>query len=158
MDWRKRWILGKTRGLVLNVGCGHLKVDGVNLDVNMAVNPDVTADFHNLPFREKIFDHVVCFDVLEHSDEPRRLVNEVERVGKNIVFEVLDFDKARENWMQDPSHMFYVNKKILKKFLRSYMVFSVGKMLFALKGITIRFPTLNFLFWKLREKLRRKYV
>lgn len=146
---RKHWILSKLDGSILNIGCGNLKIDGVNLDHDINVEPDVLSDFHNLPFRDKVFDYVVAFDVLEHTCIPEKLIREVERVSrKGYVVEVLDFDKCRENWVEDFTHKYYINQDVFKKLFPNHQIFEISRMLFALKGLRIRFPYLNYLLWK----------
>lgn len=146
---RKLWVLSKLNGLLLNVGCGNLGVDGVNLDYNINMKPDILADFRWLPFRDESFDYVVTFDVIEHTHTPDKLIKEIERVsGKGYVIETLDFDKCPGNWKADPTHKFYVNKEVFKRLFPNHQVFEIRRMLFALKGLKIRFPYLNYLLWK----------
>ena len=147
---RKYWILSKLNGWILNVGCGNLKIDGVNLDHNINVKPDILADFHSLPFRDKAFDYAVAFDILEHSHKPSELIKEMERVSKKQVIEVLDFDKCPGNWAADSDHKYYINRRILEELLPDYQIFEVRRMLFGLKGFRVRFPYLNFLWWRVR--------
>lgn len=44
--------------------------------------PFVLCDIHALPFRDKVFDYVVCSHLLEHVEDPRKAVGELTRVGK----------------------------------------------------------------------------
>ncbi|MCD6592975.1 methyltransferase domain-containing protein [Candidatus Bathyarchaeota archaeon] len=147
--------MSRIDGKILNVGCGELKVNGVNLDLNRECKPDIVADFHYLPFKDKAFDYAILFDVIEHTQTPLALINESERVSKNVIVEVLDFDEARENWVADAQHKFYINEEILKKLLPNYHIFKLGKMLFASK-IRITLPKIRFLMWKALWKLTRK--
>ncbi|MGN6565628.1 MAG: methyltransferase domain-containing protein [Thermomicrobiales bacterium] len=76
---------------------GNLKID----------RPLVVADAHQLPFKDKSFDYVVCYHILEHMDDPAQFIREITRVGKR-------------GWIQSPSeiaeklfhwpfHRWYVN-------------------------------------------------
>jgi SAM-dependent methyltransferase len=60
---------------VLEIGIGngivsdYLKKRGLNLttlDVNEKLHPDIVGNILNLPFPEKTFDVVTCFEMLEH--------------------------------------------------------------------------------------------
>jgi SAM-dependent methyltransferase len=86
------------RGRLLDVGCGDKPYEhffrphvteyiGVERDVTFAATraasrqrPDVTYDGHTLPFREASFDTVLSVQVLEHTPEPQRLLDEMARV------------------------------------------------------------------------------
>lgn len=69
--------------------------------------PLIVADAHHLPFKDKSFDYIVCFHILEHMDDPAQFIREITRVGKR-------------GWIQSPSevaeklfhwsfHRWYVN-------------------------------------------------
>ena len=58
----------------------RIKVENVSL---------VRADIHHLPFREGIFDGILCVSVLDHSGDPKRAVVEARRImveGGALVF------------------------------------------------------------------------
>ncbi len=44
--------------------------------------PLISADIHQLPFRDKSFDFVYCAHILEHVDDPVKACAEIMRVGK----------------------------------------------------------------------------
>jgi SAM-dependent methyltransferase len=59
--------------------------------------PTVFADACHMPFRDKAFDYIIAFHVLEHMRDPAAFLNELMRVGKagyietpNVMFERLD--------------------------------------------------------------------
>ena len=64
----------------LNVGCGFTSFAGVNVDVDRSVLPDLVCDGMYLPFKDKAFERVFCFQVIEHVVDPFRLVRECLRV------------------------------------------------------------------------------
>ena len=138
-DYRKNLlILLFNRGKVLNLGCGNLKISGaVNLDINPEFRPEIVWDLENLPlpFKEKEFDVVFGFDIIEHVSNPKGLIVEVERVGKRSVWFCLDFDKARENWEADKTHVSYINEKIWKELFPrdKYWSFKISDALVAVK-------------------------
>jgi SAM-dependent methyltransferase len=48
----------------------------------IADRPTVLADACSMPFRDKSFDYVLAFHVLEHMHDPARFLRELQRVGK----------------------------------------------------------------------------
>lgn len=52
------------------------------LDVDASKNPDVVGDAHILPFKDESFEMVVCSEMLEHADDPRKVIAEIRRVLK----------------------------------------------------------------------------
>ena len=58
-------------GWLSNVGCG------VGLDTSRAGCADPRGDALALPFRDEVFDTVLCNQVLEHVAEPRLLLGEI---------------------------------------------------------------------------------
>jgi len=132
MDDRKEFLIRRySYGKILNVGCGELYIPGaVNLDIDPRCKPDVVADFHHLPFNGSSFDTVFAFDVIEHTDKPEILVNEMKRMSRPsgvIVIECDDFDVQHQNWEADFTHKTYFNFKIFKNFLepKGFSVFSL---------------------------------
>ena len=80
-----------TGGKLLNFGSGHarekdlLRAKGhrvIALDVDPMDGVDVVADGHALPFRDRAFETVVSFEVLEHVKRPWQVVGELARVLK----------------------------------------------------------------------------
>jgi len=80
---------------VLDIGCGvtqpYRKVlehlgEYVGVDNRDGDGTDIVhADAHNLPFKDKAFGFVWCSELLEHVDDPKRVVDEMKRVGKHGV-------------------------------------------------------------------------
>src|SRR3989344_4807657 len=70
--------------LILNIGSSSKKIysKAVNLDIGLFENVDVVADGKNLPFKDNSFDLVLIESVLEHVDEPERVIKEAYRVLK----------------------------------------------------------------------------
>jgi len=71
--------------LTLNVGCGihSLISEGyVNCDIKKVANGStfVLCDGQHLPFRERAFDRVICWHVIEHVKNPKLLLREIIRV------------------------------------------------------------------------------
>jgi SAM-dependent methyltransferase len=87
--------LGNMRGKVLDVGCGEMpfrgllptEVDYLGLDIpwadafGMRHNVEIMAfDGRTIPLADASVDHVLCTEVLEHSEDPVALIAEMHRV------------------------------------------------------------------------------
>lgn len=89
-------IAKKARGLVLDVGCGYGCIarfieNGIFMDFSLVPlkkrwvggdRPRVRANAECMPFRSEVFDTVVATELIEHTDNPHRFVEEVYRVLK----------------------------------------------------------------------------
>ncbi|MGQ9625475.1 MAG: class I SAM-dependent methyltransferase [Anaerolineae bacterium] len=80
------------QGTVLDVGCDErylkqfLSRDVKYIGVDLWGKPDVVVNLeHGLPFKERSFDTVVCFDVLEHLENIHIIFDELCRVTRNYV-------------------------------------------------------------------------
>jgi SAM-dependent methyltransferase len=77
----------------LNIGCGPDRTGSVRVDLSTwsAFNEEpsaanVVADAENLPFRDTVFNDVLCANVLEHLDNPKQAIAEARRVGGRCRF------------------------------------------------------------------------
>jgi SAM-dependent methyltransferase/uncharacterized protein YbaR (Trm112 family) len=71
-------------GLMLNIGSSSTRYPGVyNLDIGKFKNVDVVADGKELPFQSNVFDTIFIENVLEHVDEPEKMIKEAYRVLRN---------------------------------------------------------------------------
>jgi hypothetical protein len=105
---RKATLPIKNDALVLDVGSGsnpHPSADVLlekfvdtthRYSPLVADRPTVLADACRMPFKDKAFDYVIAFHVLEHINTPELFLNELQRIGKagyietpNAVFERL---------------------------------------------------------------------
>ena len=93
---------------ILDVGCGEKPYQslfspftkqyiGVDIDRKVA---DIVAPAEKLPFKESIFDLVVCFQTLEHCQNPEKVIGEMKRVLKPKGYMVLS---THGIWMHHPS-------------------------------------------------------
>src|SRR3989344_2340989 len=69
----------------LNIGCGEFKKKGyINLDINKNVKPEVVHDLGKFPypFKNDYFDLVEADHVLEHTEDPFKVMKEIYRIMK----------------------------------------------------------------------------
>lgn len=52
------------------------------------------ADVHEIPFRKNTFDLVICTEVLEHVDDPKRVLLEIKRVLKDNGVAIIELDSG----------------------------------------------------------------
>lgn len=52
------------------------------MDINPKYNPDILANAHNLPISNESADGVICKSVLEHVENPFKVVEEIYRILK----------------------------------------------------------------------------
>lgn len=86
----RRWLREVHSGIILNVGCGTLRLPGhserwrvVNLEVARRPFPNlVLYDGSIFPFQDNSFDAVLCLDVLEHVPNDSLMLSEIARVLK----------------------------------------------------------------------------
>lgn len=91
-------VLPKVRGKVLDVGCGqspykHLFTSGKTeyyaIDIvesgqfGYENSESLKFDGQRIPFSDESFDYFLCTEVLEHLEEPQKLVDEIYRVLKS---------------------------------------------------------------------------
>lgn len=97
-------IMKNTEGDILDLGCHggtltnfisglkkHRKIYGIDISENAIAYarkkyPNIEFKAHDLsngiPYPDKMFDIITCFDVLEHVFDPLKLANEIKRVLK----------------------------------------------------------------------------
>ncbi len=88
-DEANRICMDGLRGVLLDVGCGSFTekhtfppdVTYIGLDISERAR-DVRADAHELPFADASVDWVLLVGVLEHVDDPDRVLAEARRVLK----------------------------------------------------------------------------
>jgi predicted SAM-dependent methyltransferase len=98
--------------ITLDVGCGNRKMGDVNVDKRREVNPDVICDIHFLPFKDKQFDMVYCYHVLEHEGvNPLLALEELKRVC-NGTLEIQVPHWLSPNAKRDKTH---VNFQVMRR-------------------------------------------
>jgi SAM-dependent methyltransferase len=92
---RKLWLPIPQGAFVLEVGSGDSPSPRADVLLDLTLEnrervggqtfvdrPFVIGEVERLPFRDRTFDYVIAFHVLEHSPRPELFLNELQRVGK----------------------------------------------------------------------------
>ena len=78
-------------GILLEVGAGgsYLKdrygnfiKNWITSDYDIRAKVDIRCDGQSLPFKENLFDTIICIDVIEHVPNPQQMIGELARVLK----------------------------------------------------------------------------
>jgi ubiquinone/menaquinone biosynthesis C-methylase UbiE len=129
------------RGSILDVGCGHgllanyiaaeigLAVTGVDVDpalVALAARSDTTGmntflvgDAADLPVTANSFDMVTCIEVLEHVDDPTRVLEEIRRALVPGGWLVLSAPNEQTNPFAETTHSEHKQHFALSELLAS---------------------------------------
>jgi len=84
----------------VNFGCGDFKKKGfINVDWNKKINPDVVCDLGKFPypFKNNDIDFIEADHVLEHLEEPLRVMKEFHRItkkGGEVIIRVPHFSRG----------------------------------------------------------------
>ena len=115
-------------GLVLDVGCGpgvlcKYLPNAVFLDFSSSAlgkawvgdnRPRVLASAEDIPFRKGVFDSVLASEIIEHTDNPKRFIQELGVVLKENCLLALSFP-----WKgKSPTHKW---KRITKRKIKSWI-------------------------------------
>lgn len=90
----------------------------------------VQADAHALPFKNFSFDFVVSSELLEHVNDPLKVLDEMQRVALNVVFSVPN----EHDWSEDkrpftnPGHKRFFDEKTLLNLLNESGLHSIEFM------------------------------
>jgi ubiquinone/menaquinone biosynthesis C-methylase UbiE len=169
---------GSHAGFALDVGCGknpyffHNRINnyiGIDIDIDTLKKvlrdlPDASLIFANgsyAPFKDGIFEVVICTEVLEHLENPEKMISEISRVltrGGNAVISIPSLSlpqtmilwiaykirKISEKPYQSPDHVReYARFKVTPHFEKTSELFE----LFRKKGLEIReFVTVQSLY------------
>jgi len=135
--WRVDALLEKYKGgKLIDIGCGvcpliniaenrfNSEVYGVDFadELISALKGDYSrmnyqvADFYSLPFEDETFDYAVLGEVIEHSEDPEKLVSEAMRVlkkGGTLAVSV-PIDETEENHLYEQHIWSFTEEDIIK--------------------------------------------
>ena len=132
--YRKYWLYPRIskyfKGRVLDVGCGigdmlefYNAATGVDVNpktVEYCVSKGLSAKLmatDELPFKDGTFESVLLDNVLEHLEQPEKLLSEINRVlvtDGRVIIGV----PGKKGYTRDPDHKIYYNKSNLSKVLK----------------------------------------
>ena len=78
-------IINQAAGRVLNLSAGGTSnryPNVVEVEYSMFRNTNVIADAHNLPFKDEVFEAVICLNAFEHYRDPEGVMRQIHRVLK----------------------------------------------------------------------------
>ena len=114
---------------ILDIGCGKRKIKGaIGIDIDLNADFDYFMDAHNLQFEDDYFDVVYCLDVVEHCENPYRVLSEIKRVLKRdgilylSVPNIYRFHRLLCFWLNrrtsvDFSHLYCFDKSVMSQLL-----------------------------------------
>jgi len=114
--------------LVLDVGCGRDPHGDINMDIYRPwehnphtrkpplpkINNFILADAHHLPFKPSIFSKIICYEVMEHLENPFKALKEMVRVLKSNG-EIEITTPHRMMPMNNPTHKQHFTRSWFKK-------------------------------------------
>jgi len=71
---------------ILDVGCGKNKTKGaIGIDISLQTQADVICNlkYLTIPFKDNIFSHIICKQIIEHLLDVESFLKELCRIGKN---------------------------------------------------------------------------
>lgn len=108
------------RMVTLDVGCGNNPCGTVNIDIDRESSADVIASAEYLPFRNDTFNLVRSFHVLEHVNEPAKMMLEMLRVTQNCVHVIMPHRLSPGS--KDKRHKGFFTQTWFKRFSNRYHV------------------------------------
>lgn len=99
---------------VLDVGCGNNKAKGaIGIDIFHDTQADVICDLKtpNYPFKDNVFDLIVCKQIIEHLPDTEAFLRELHRLTKRsgkIVIQTPHFSSYMSYGDYQHCHMFSV--------------------------------------------------
>jgi len=105
----------------LNFGCGEdVKAGWDNMDVQKSDKLTKSFDFNKFPYpvKENTYDYIYSYNVLEHLQEPDKVLNELWRISKpNAVIEISVPYYNNKGAYSDMQHMHYFSDTTFKVFV-----------------------------------------
>ncbi|MEM7819368.1 MAG: methyltransferase domain-containing protein [Candidatus Aenigmatarchaeota archaeon] len=121
-----------SKGLVLDIGCGtgeYVKLlnNGIGIDIsynmlreskNKTKNPLIKASAENLPFKDNLFDTILCMFTVLNLCDFEKSVNEMNRVLKKDGVTIVSVASIWDQMDKSLIKRFYSKEKSIKKKVR----------------------------------------
>ncbi len=104
--WAEMTIQRDIDGPILDIGCSYKsrknEFDGhyFSLDIDKQTHPMIIGDAMNLPIKKNIIKNIICFAVLEHVKNPKKVLEESYKCldKKGIIHISVPFLYFRHDW------------------------------------------------------------
>lgn len=125
---------------ILDVGCGCQTRGTLNLDFNHNSPADMIYDLNRIPypFSDKQFKKVLAYHVLEHLDNPERVLNELRRIAEVVEIKVPHCKSMTAK--SDATHKHTFNTKWFSVYAKKYQVNFETKVRFDIERFSWRLP------------------
>lgn len=105
----------------LNFGCGPVIIDGWdNVDIQKDKRLTKSFDFDKFPYplKDNTYDYIFLENVLEHLNDPAKVLRELWRIGKNKgIIEVIVPHYTNKGAYSDFEHKHYYNEECFVNFV-----------------------------------------
>jgi len=142
----------------LNFGCGKNIMKGFeNVDIQTHEGVDKSFDFNKYPYpyKDDTFEYIFSDNVLEHLDEPEKVMKELWRISKNgcIINIIVPYYNAK-NAYNDITHKHYFNERAIEVMCGINHNYSYPVRRFNIKSLQlIPTPLFSWMPRFIREKL-----
>lgn len=145
-----------TKGQVLDIGCGigylsKLFQDYVGIDINKkAINiakkntrrEYLIGSAHYLPFRAKIFDTCILYDIIEHIRNVEKALSEIKRISRStVIISCINFRSYYKLVTYDETHVNCLTSDelstLLIKYFRKIRMFKTSGIFLAPQSVNI---------------------
>ncbi len=91
----------------LKMGCADENPeDYITIDISKISKPDVLGDVLKMPFKDNMFEEVLCENVLEHIQDTLTVMNEIWRVAKqDSIIKIVTPHASNPNFWGVPDHI-----------------------------------------------------
>lgn len=160
---RGMMVPGIGQSTVLNLGCGRKhQPDAINLDIVPDTDPDVLHDLNEFPwpFDSSRFTEVRAFDVIEHTADVVRVMDEIHRICQDgALIKITVPHYSCSNAFTDPTHRHYFGCNSFHYFTgENEFSFYTQRRYRRRRSQLVFYPTLvNKLVWRLANRFSQHY-
>ncbi|MFH2027616.1 MAG: methyltransferase domain-containing protein [Nanoarchaeota archaeon] len=115
----------------LNFGCGKKIIKGwINVDIQKGKGIDKSFNFNKMPypFKKDIFDYILLDNVLEHLEDPIKVLNELHRIcKKDAIIKIIVPHYNCKGAYNDITHKHYFNETSFDNIVNSHNHYGIKK-------------------------------